>query len=315
MIVESSLKGTATGHDGLELATRIWQPNAGAGEPWAHVLLVHGLAEHSGRYEHAGRRLAEAGLEVHAYDQRGHGRSGGPRVHVERWSELHEDLDLELARLRESAGSRPVVLYGHSMGALVALGYALSHRPQPDLLVLSAPALEATIPYWKRLMAGAVSRIAPRLRVPNGFDGTLLSRDPGVGERYLIDPLNNHTTTARFGAEGLAEQRRLRSLLHALSLPTLVIHGGEDRLVPPSASAPLAAVPGVTRRVLPGLRHETHNEPEWEAVVDGVVEWLRAQVPRLDGGAGDVQSTDQSNTPPGSASRAESVARPQTRGT
>jgi alpha-beta hydrolase superfamily lysophospholipase len=291
MTAETSRRGSSVGHDGLSLATRTWAPDASSGEPWAYVLLVHGLAEHAGRYEHVGRRMADAGLHVHAYDHRGHGGSAGRRVHVDRWAELRADLSSELSRLREAAGPLPVVLYGHSLGGLVALGYALSDRPRPDLLVLSAPALDSAFPFWKRVVAAALSRATPRLRVRNGFDGSVLSRDPGVGERYLADPLNNHWTTARFGGEGFAEQRRVRARLGELSVPTLVIHGADDRLVPPSASAPLASIPGVTRRVLPGLRHESHNEPEWADVVDGIVDWLRSEVGRMASAVPDVQFT------------------------
>jgi alpha-beta hydrolase superfamily lysophospholipase len=263
--------------DGTGLLVRRWPPT---GEPWGSVLIVHGLAEHSGRYEHVGRQLAESGLAVEAYDQRGFGGSAGRRAYVDRWSRNHDDLEDRLTAVRASAGGRPVVVFGHSVGGLIALGYALAEppRPLPDALVLSAPALESTIPAWKQAMARILGSVAPTRELPNELDGSLLSRDPAVGERYVADPSNHHATTFRYGAEAIAEQARVRAALTRLAIPTLVYHGEADRLIPTASSAPLAAVPGVTRRTWPDLRHESHNEPEGPTVIAAVIAWLRSTV-------------------------------------
>ncbi|GAC1667924.1 MAG: alpha/beta hydrolase [Candidatus Limnocylindrales bacterium] len=243
------------------------------------MLIIHGLAEHSGRYENVGRQMAEAGLEVHAYDQRGFGQSGGRRAYLEHWSQNHDDLEGRLDAVRASADGRMVALFGHSLGGLIALGYAVAvpPRPLPDALVLSAPALDSTVPAWKRTLARVLGSVAPTLTVKNGFDGGLLSRDPSVGERYVADALNQHATTTRFGAEVFAEQTRVRVGLTSLTIPTLVYHGEADRLVPASASVPLGVLSGVARRTWPVLRHEGHNEPEGRQVIAEVIGWLRAR--------------------------------------
>lgn len=269
-----SAVGRVAAADGTELATRHW-PVPGGRRPWARLLLVHGLGEHSGRYEHVGARFAEAGIDASAYDQRGFGASGGRRAWVDRWSRFHDDLAERLAATRNAAAGGPVVLYGHSLGGLVALGYALTDRPKLDALVLSAPALDADIPAWKRVLARILGVAVPMLEVRNALDTSVLSRDPQVGVRYLTDPLDHHLTTTRLGLEFLREQARCRAALRGLRVPTLVIHGEADRLVPTIASAPLGDVPAVTRRTYPTLRHELHNEPEWASVIDDVIGWLR----------------------------------------
>ncbi len=267
----------------IDLYERRWPAN---GQPWGTVLLVHGLAEHLGRYERTARLLAEAGLDVSGFDLRGHGQTTGPRVYVERWSDFLDDVQRALVRLRTGDNERvPVVLFGHSMGALIALEYACSDRPAPDLLVLSAPALDAGVPAWQRIAAPVLGRVAPRRVLENPIDGSLLSHDPAVGEAYFADPLVQPRSTMRLGAELFAAMRRSRGRLDRLRVPTLVIHGGEDRLVPTKVSEPLANVPGVERRVLPGLRHETLNGPEGPEVVAQIVEWLRAHVAEREAGA------------------------------
>jgi lysophospholipase len=241
------------------------------------MLIVHGLGEQSGRYEHVGDHFAAAGIDTHAYDHRGNGGSGGRRGDIDRWSRYHDDLEERLAALRATAGERPVILYAHSMGGLIAAGYLLSDRPRPDLTVLTAPGLDSTLAGWKKRLAPMLARILPTLSVPNGVPPETLSRDPEVGRRVRADPLNGQTSTARFGAEALAEQARVRVGARAIGGPTLVLHGLDDGLVPPRSSEIFERAAGVERRTYPGLRHELHNEPESPAVLDDIVDWIRTR--------------------------------------
>lgn len=275
--------------DGTDLLTRRWPAapasagGAGSGgapadRPWASVLLVHGLGEHSGRYEHVGDQLAAAGIEAYGYDHRGNGASGGRRGHVDTWSQLHDDLAGRLADVRAASADRPVALYGHSMGGLVVAGYCLTDRPKPDLAVLGSPGLDSTLARWKLALVPLLGRLVPTLAVPNGVDGATLSRDPAVAAKVAADPLCAPASTTRFGAEALREQAHVRGLAHGgLGIPTLVIHGEDDGLVPVAASAVFDGAPQTTRRTYRGLRHELHNEPEGPEIIDGVIAWLRDQ--------------------------------------
>jgi acylglycerol lipase len=267
-----SITSHETAADGTDLLVREWPA---AGRPWASVLLVHGIGEHSGRYEHVGDQMAAAGLDVHAYDQRGAGGSGGRRGHVDRWAQQHDDLEARLRAVRASAAARPVVLYGHSLGGLIVLGYLLTERPKPDFAIVSAPALDSTLASWKKALAPILGRIAPTLSIPNGIDGSTLSRDPSVAAKLAADPLAAKASTARFGAEALAELARVRRDYVGLTLPILVLHGIDDGLVPAQASEILASLPNVERRTYPGLRHELHNEPEGPAIIDEMIAWIR----------------------------------------
>jgi alpha-beta hydrolase superfamily lysophospholipase len=268
--------------DGTDLLVRHWPADeveaggAWAGRPWGSVLLVHGLGEHSGRYEHVGDQLTGAGLEVAAYDHRGMGGSGGRRGDVERWSQYHDDLASRLADLRAGAKGRPVVLYAHSLGGLIAAGYLLDGHPKPDVAVLSSPGLDSALPGWKKRLAPLLARVGPTVAISNGIDGATLSRDPSVAAKTVDDPLCVKVSTARFGALALEEQARVRAAAgRGFGIPTLVLHGEADGLVPVAASAVLAGAPLVERRTYPDLRHELHNEPEGPAIVDAIIAWLR----------------------------------------
>lgn len=264
--------------DGTILRTLRWEA---VEEPWAAANIVHGLGEHGGRYITVAAALTGAGIDTWSYDLRGNGGSGGRRGWVERWPVLHDDLEARLAALREQDPGRPLVLYGHSLGGLIATGYVLSDppRPLPDLLVLSSPAFEDNLAGWKRGLAGVLAKVVPNMKLANGVPAGSLSRDPGVDAAKVDDALCSDSSTIRFGAEAFAEQDRVKAAIAAIDrmpVPTYVFHGADDPLVPVDASAILEGKGNVTRRVHGGLRHECHHEPEHADVLAGVVAWIRA---------------------------------------
>jgi lysophospholipase len=254
--------------DGGAQLVREWDPE---GEPRGDVVLVHGIGEHSGRYAQVGSWFTEAGYRVRGFDLIGFGASSGPRGDIARWSLYLDQVEGHLRAMRTEG--RPLVLMGHSMGGLIATEYAVSERPQPDLLVLSSPALLGGAA-WQRAIAPFLGRAFPTLSFPNAIKGSQLSRDPAVGEAYMSDPLNLFKSTSRLGANCFASQARITPLLSRISIPTFVIHGGDDTAVPPEASQLLLGLPGVERRLYPDLRHECLNEPEGRQVMADVLSWL-----------------------------------------
>ena len=258
--------------DGLELFTRLWRPRGAR----ASIVVVHGAADHSGRWEHVGDYLGDAGFEVHMYDLRGHGRSAGHPMYVGHFDELLDDLELVLGRAR--AGRLPTAIYGHSFGGLVAATYGVERRPQPDGYVLSAPALGSTTPRVLRAVAYVLGGVFPKLAAPTVFKKEQLSRDPAVGDAYFADSRVHTKSTLRLGKEAFRVMPETTKRLASLTQPTLVIHGEDDTLVPARFSEPFARLPNVERKVFAGLRHELHNEPERDDVLRHVAAWLDAQV-------------------------------------
>jgi acylglycerol lipase len=267
------------GRTGLARLERRWPAS---GTPVAALGLIHGINEHSGRYGAVGEALAAGGIDVLAIDLRGHGGSGGRRGDIGSFDDFLDDVEDLLAERRQLGV--PVVLFGHSLGGLICTVYAESDRPQPDLLVLSAPALLATVPGALRAAAGLLGRLAPTLAMPNTIRPELLSRDPEVGRRYLDDPLRVRRNSTRLGREIFTTMVRATAGLGRIRVPTRVIHGSADRLVPPEASAGFEGRPDTTRVLYDGLRHECHNEPEGPEVLADLVTWIRGQVGRPSGG-------------------------------
>jgi acylglycerol lipase len=256
--------------DGTRLATYQWP-----GSRSATIVMVHGLAEHVGRYRHMAEMFNEQGFSVLATDLRGFGASEGRRAYVDEWDDYLDDLAGDVTA---AGATGKVILYGHSMGGLIALTYMLSGHPAPDLAVLSAAWLDDNVPKVKKLASRFLAPVLPRMSVPNGIDGDHLCHDPSVGEAYASDPRAHHRTTLRLGKAVLAAQEHALANVHRLTVPTLVLHGGADTLVPTRATEPLGANPNVERRVLSEMRHEVHNEDGGVEAARIITEWIEARL-------------------------------------
>jgi alpha-beta hydrolase superfamily lysophospholipase len=267
---------TVAARDGTPLLTRRWPT---VGDPWGTVLVVHGLGEHSGRHDATGGRFAAAGLASSSYDHRGFGASGGRRAYVDEWDELLDDVEDRLDAAR--ADGLPAAIYGHSLGGLIVADYLLSDRPRPDVAVLSAPALDGGNAAM-RTLAAVLSRTRPTFAITNPWDAEKTARDPKPAVVTDPDPLSVAQTTGRLGHLLFRAMDRVNARLveeGGFPLPTLVIHGGDDRLVPTTSTAFLEQFPTSERRVYPGVRHEPHHDPyDGERIVDETIDWLRERM-------------------------------------
>lgn len=248
-----------------------------AENPVGQVLLLHGLGEHSGRYVPLAFALQGAGFSVYSYDQRGHGRSAGVRALVN-MEELLGDHFRAREFLRKSP--LPTFLWGHSLGGLVtALSAARDPRGVAGV-VLSSPALapEHGVSPPLRLAAGVLGRLTPALPVTT-LDVGALARNPEVARAYRSDPLVYHGKVRAGTALGMMQgARELRGLTGRWHLPTLVLHGDDDRLTHVSGSQEFVeAIPSSDKRLVlsPGGYHELFNDDGHEDLLTLTVDWLR----------------------------------------
>ncbi len=272
-------EGELEGVGGIRLYRQSWLPD---GPPRAVVVIAHGAGEHSGRYAHVAARLVDEGYAVYALDHRGHGRSEGPRAVIDRLDNAVADLDQLIVLAAGEQPGVPLFLLGHSMGGTIAVRYAIAHQDRLTGLILSAPlaALEAASPVT-RLVARVLSALTPRLGL-FAVDPTLVSRDPAVVKEYETDPLVHHDRLpARTIAELAGAVESFPETAGAITVPTLIMYGSGDHLVPPAGSMMLNDRIGATDKKLKtydGLFHEILNEPEQDAVLNDMCAWLRARV-------------------------------------
>lgn len=269
------------GCGGRTLFRRSWL----APEPKRAIVLVHGYAEHTGRYERVGTWLADRGGAVHGYDHQGHGLSDGVRGHAASFDALLDDLERCVEVVRDEHPDLPLFVLGHSMGGLVALGHAALRQPQLAGVVSSAAALHVpdAPSALQRLGLRLLRPLLPRLRMQRPIADEALSRDPEVGRAYRADPLVFQHMTVSLAAAIYHGGLKTLAAAARVELPILLLHGGDDRLTPPSGSRAffdaLRGGDGSDLRIYPGLRHEILNEPEWETVVGDLQEWLTKREP------------------------------------
>ncbi len=263
--------------DGCSLFYQIWRPS---GEARGIVVLVHGLGEHSDRYPHLVEALVEAGYALVTYDLRGHGRSGGRKGHIDAFDQFRSDVDLALEVSHALVPGKPVFLYGHSLGSVIALDYVLEGGDGLEGIILSGTAVDASqvAPAWQVAILKALSRLWPTFSLTVALPGELLSRYPELCSAYNSDPLVHWTRSARLATEGLSAVERVRNHAEDLHTPALFIHGEEDPIVPVAAARSyFEAIPASdkTMHVYAGGLHEPHNDIEHERVMQDVVAWLR----------------------------------------
>lgn len=253
--------GWLTLADGRRLCTHDW-PLAGAR---AGVLIVHGLGEHAGRYGPLAAWFNARGSAVRSYDQRGHGRSPGRRGALSRPLELIDDL-AEVYGDFAATLPEPPLLLGHSMGGLVALRAVLDKRVAPPALVLSSPALRAWTPAWEQALAIRLARVLPNLPLRSGLPFEALSHEAAVAAAYRDDPLRSGWITPRLARFIFQSGRHCVAVAATLSVPTLLLVAGADRLVDARGSYAFAAAARasghLTVHVYEDLFHELFNEAE-----------------------------------------------------
>jgi acylglycerol lipase len=274
----ADLEWTVRAPGGPLLFGQSWAPATPAR---AAILIVHGLAEHSGRYGLTAAALNDAGFAVHAVDYRGHGRSEGRRVHVDDVDDYVADVRAALAEVRRRDPGLPVLLLGHSQGGLIALKLALDDPAAIDGLVVTSPFLAlhpASRPSaFVRAVARVMLRLAPRRPLPTSIDVRLLSRDTAVGEAYARDPLVSHAASAGWLRAIGRAQRDVRARAPQLRVPTLLMAASGDRLVDAEATRQFAreAPPNAVEFVWwDGFYHEILNDHGRGQVVAKIVDWL-----------------------------------------
>ncbi|MDW5441208.1 alpha/beta hydrolase [Polaromonas sp. SM01] len=284
-----------TARDGENLALYEWPQDAWEAEtalpPRAVVLIVHGLGEHASRYGHVARRLIDWGFAVRAYDQRGHGESGGERGALSSEALLLEDLAevVDNTRLRAqrlpgrdgATGPLPLILLGHSLGGLV-VGRFVSLKLRPvEGLVMSSPALDPGLSALQKLLVATLPAIAPNLRINNGLNPEFISHDTQVVRNYLADPLVHAKISARLAKFIATAGPATVAAAAGWTTPTLLMYAGADKLVNPAGSRAFAAAAAsngaaqvVTAHCFDDMFHELFNEADSAPVFATLKDWL-----------------------------------------
>lgn len=273
-------QGYFKGPENTEIFYQCWLPETASR---AVLILVHGVAEHSGRYMNLVNRMAPEGFGIYGLDHYGHGRSGGKRLFVRDFRVYTDTLEHFVARVREREPGKKIFLVGHSMGGLITSAYLLDRQDRVDGAILSGPAVKipdhiSRVTIWAARM---LSWLVPGMGISR-LDPNAISRDPAVVRAYLNDPLaSNGRLTARLAAQMLATCGRVMAEARNIHLPLLILQGGADALVDPEGARQFHDKAGSRDKrliVYPDKFHEIFNDPGYDRVFSDMYEWI---APRL----------------------------------
>ena len=259
--------------------SKIWRPD---GEPEAVVCLVHGIGEHSGRYSHVASAMQSSGLAFLAFDHIGHGRSEGRRGHVPSLEVHLENVAQILLLANEAYPGAKIFLYGHSMGGKLALNYAIRRSPELAGMIVTAPwlRLSSPLPKFKFAIMRIMDRLWPAFSLARGTDVSKLTSDQEVAENCGSDPLNHGRITARQLVVAIDAAQWAMDNADKLNIPLLLAHGSQDQVTCPDASREFSsAVPADCEfRLLDGIRHEPHHEPDRTEFIASLIAWIRSRL-------------------------------------
>lgn len=243
------------------------------------VVICHGQADHSGRFDHVGSYLAECGHAVYGYDHRGQGRSSGVRGHVDHFTDFYDDLGIVVDTVKRRHPGLGVFVVGHSMGALIAIGYAQRNPGAISGLIGSSPCLALTmqVPAIKKAIGVALASILPHLAMETGLPAEHLTHAADVVAAYKADPVRAPKVTTRFYVELAGAMADVAGHPEALKVPVLIMPGGGDLI----CSTPVTvgfyerlASADKTLIVWEGMYHEIFNEPGSDKVLEVMEQWI-----------------------------------------
>lgn len=246
----------------------------------AGLIIVHGIAEHGARYQHAAEALAERNIASFVYDQRGHGMSPGTRAHIGNFTDFAADLVLIAENVRQRFPELPLFVWGHSMGSVVVMLAA------PDLtwargIITTGCALDAMpkLDGAAGVLLRIASALAPRLRISLRIDAAALTQVAEEQRRHMNDPLVPRTASLGLLYGFARACRTCRASAPTITQPWLAVHGEADRVCPISGSRTLIDTLGSRDKQLvtyPGLLHEVHNEDQRarSALFDLISRWI-----------------------------------------
>ena len=268
-------------NDGLNLFGRVWQSEEK--HPKGIVNLIHGLGEHSGRYDHVAKALTKAGYNMAGFDLRGHGLSEGKRGHSPSFDCILDDVNLFLDQSRSLFGEDlPSFLYGHSLGGLIVITFGLRRTANSAGVIATDPALALAFapPKAKLTLGKLLANLAPTLAMSNGLDVNALSRDAAIVKAYQDDALVHDRISTRLSIDMLAAGDYALAHAEEWPLPLLLMHGTGDRITSSDASKAFSekAGPEVTFVPWEGYYHEIHNDIGKEKVIEKIITWLDDRV-------------------------------------
>ena len=279
-------------------------------EARAVIHITHGMAEHSFRYSRFAFQLGAAGFAVFAHDLRGHGQTiaddspQGVFAKSDGFNIVLKDQNEIVNLIRKRLPNRPVICFGHSLGSIINLNFALKYPDQVDALACWNSGVETGLlprasrtilaiegffrnPNLPSLIAWKLSFEAWNSKFkPNRTKSDWLSRDENEVNLYIDDPYCGFEVSISMWRDVLdgvfyaGNKKNLQKL--PKELPVHIIGGAEDPCTLKGSDMEKLAIKlqniglsDVTCSILKGTRHESLNEINRDQTTEQFIKWLK----------------------------------------
>ncbi len=250
--------------------------------PKGIVIIVHGFAEHLGRYDYFVDKLNQNGFGCYRFDNRGHGKSGGKSLDLEDYIDFEKDADLVVQKAKTEFPNLPIFMFGHSMGGFITALYGEKFKDRLNGQILSGAATDEPLQSTAILkwIINIGNKIFPKLRVKNDLS-SLISRDSAVIDDYRKDPLIHDKATVRFFKQFIVEGiTYLKNHAKEYNYDCLILHGKDDKIISYKSSENFYnSISSKDKKIIiyDNLYHEILNESDRDTVINDVITWLKSK--------------------------------------
>lgn len=254
-----------------------WQPEKAE----AVVVIVHGMGEHSGRYEHVAKKLTDNNFGVIAFDHFGHGKTTGKRGHNPGYDDVLNSVSKLIDKAKEVFSNKPMFLYGHSMGGNTVINYVLRKNNSLNGVIATSPMLKLAFqpPAWKLTAGKLMQKIAPSITLPSELDATHVSRIQEEVDKYVNDPLVHDKISPNFSLSFFDAADWAIENASKLKTPMYLLHGTDDKIIDYRGTESFANNTTLaTLKLYEGGYHELHNDLCAEKMLNDIIDWLNSKV-------------------------------------
>ena len=242
------------------------------------ILIVHGLGEHSGRYEVFGLRLTKKKSGIYSFDLPGHGNSDGRKGHIQKFYEFIDATEQVLIHIRRNNLECQIVLFGHSLGGLIALNFLIDRESREiESAIISSPWIKLAIEVPKYLLniQRVFKNLFPSLSLNNRINPLDLSKDQKIINEYINDKNVHDRISIKLYSEVVDSIQLVKEKSEKIKIRTLIYHGKNDRLISYHGSEEInKKINNSELNILNNVYHEPHNDIEKDLVFDKIYKFL-----------------------------------------
>ena len=256
---------------------QFWQPETIK----AVVVIIHGMGEHSGRYEDLAKKLTDNNFGVIAFDHFGHGKTTGKRGHNPGFDLVLESISNLITKAKEVFGHKPTFLYGHSMGGNAVINYALRKENNLTGIIATSPMLKLAFdpPAWKLSLGKIMQKIAPSITLGNELDANDISRDKKEVANYINDTLVHDKISPNFSLSFIDAGEWAIKNAASLKKPMLLLHGTGDKIIDYKGTETFTnTTEKASLKLYKGGYHELQHDLCKEEMKQDVINWLNHQL-------------------------------------